>query len=467
MKIALISCTSLKKSYPCRASEMYSESPRFSLAYRYAGKVADKVYILSAKYGLVSEDDVIEPYNETLKQKSQAERKKWSKLVINSLADKHSLSSDDFIIIAGKAYYEFILPNINNFELPLEGLSLGRWIPKLKELADDEMLANTNKSKCYQLHELMSDLPRFNWENIKSIPYTNGIYIMFESGEKIYDMDRIVRIGTHRADGRLITRLEDHFIRGNKDGSILRKNIGLSLLRKNQHKFEQIWSQDWSKPETRKKCSSDINLKMKNEIEGLVSSYMRDNIQFTCIRVDDEKDRLKIEEALISTLSKSEDFNSSENWLGRFSPKPEIATSGLWNTQGLNGKAFSDVELKEFKLFVLNGNTGFYKKEASFSNPKIKTAKLKDSTNRKIINKTDKIGTSEIKDFIQEIFKKSGNDGLDYVDIVSGQIHNKMGLNNKLPSVCSAMYKLVKKDDIILHTTPSGKSSTIKIRYFL
>ena len=37
----------------------------------FSGKlVADKIYIISAKYGLVLEDKIIEPYNETLKDKS-------------------------------------------------------------------------------------------------------------------------------------------------------------------------------------------------------------------------------------------------------------------------------------------------------------------------------------------------------------------------------------------------------------
>lgn len=66
MKIALISCTSRKMDNPCRASEMYLPSPRFKLAYDYAKKNADLVYILSAKHGLLHENETIEPYNETL-----------------------------------------------------------------------------------------------------------------------------------------------------------------------------------------------------------------------------------------------------------------------------------------------------------------------------------------------------------------------------------------------------------------
>lgn len=35
-RIALISCTSNKKAYKCPARELYSESPRFRLAYAFA-----------------------------------------------------------------------------------------------------------------------------------------------------------------------------------------------------------------------------------------------------------------------------------------------------------------------------------------------------------------------------------------------------------------------------------------------
>lgn len=49
---------------------MYSPSPRFSLAYAYAKKVADMVYIISVKYELFPEEQVIEAYNGSLIGKS-------------------------------------------------------------------------------------------------------------------------------------------------------------------------------------------------------------------------------------------------------------------------------------------------------------------------------------------------------------------------------------------------------------
>lgn len=66
MKVELISCSKSKRSYKCKASELYSPSKLFSLSYQYAKTFADKIYILSAKYGLVEENEIIEPYEKNL-----------------------------------------------------------------------------------------------------------------------------------------------------------------------------------------------------------------------------------------------------------------------------------------------------------------------------------------------------------------------------------------------------------------
>jgi len=119
VKVALISCTSSKKEYPCKASEMYSPSPRFALAYKYAKQVADEVYVLSAKHGLLWENEVIEPYNETLNDKSTSERRLWASGVLKSLEENHSFETDEFIILAGRVYSEFLVESLKRHSLPL------------------------------------------------------------------------------------------------------------------------------------------------------------------------------------------------------------------------------------------------------------------------------------------------------------------------------------------------------------
>lgn len=467
MKVALISCTARKQEYPCKVFEMYSPSPRFALAYQYAKQVADVVYVLSAKHGLLTEDDVIEPYNETLIDKSIEERRLWASGVLRSLDEKQSIDADEFIILAGRVYNEFLVPFLSLHSLPLEGQSMGKWIPKLRELISNEMNKETSQSSSFLIHEWMTRLPRYHWNQIDSVPFHNGIYIMFETGEKLYGMDRIVRIGTHRADGRLKERLKDHFFKENKDGSILRKNVGLSILHRENDPFEEIWALDWSKPSVKNEYADGLQLERKKAIETAVSSYLRNNISFSCILVEDAKDRLRIEEALIATLNRANDFQNSAEWLGRYSPKSEIANGGLWNTQGLNGKVLSGFEVEALKKDIMDG-TKVLVNENSFNEKrisKVKSEKKAQSDNK--IEITKNVSTADIRAFISNIIDQSRIEGLKFIDVVSGEIHKKMKLSNKMPSVCSAMYALMEENDIVLHTTPSGKSSTIKVRYYL
>lgn len=55
--------------------------------------------------------------------------------------------------------------------------------------------------------------------NEKEIP-NNGIYILFEKGETGHLTNRIVKIGSHTGVNQLPARLNQHFIKENKDRSI-------------------------------------------------------------------------------------------------------------------------------------------------------------------------------------------------------------------------------------------------------
>lgn len=246
MKIGLVSCSKAKKDYICSAREMYSESNTFRLSLEYLEKTCDKIFILSAKHGLLDLDDAIQPYDETLVEKPVAERRKWADEVILKLKEKTDLEKDQFIILAGQKYNKFLLEHTRKFQLPLEGLTMFKRVPKLKEMIKD--LDNETRL----IHQIANEMPRSTWDEIDNLAFTNGIYILFEKGESYYDLDRIVRVGTHKADGRLKARLKDHYLRKNKDGSIFRKNIGLALLNKDQEPYLRIWKLNTSKPKIKK-----------------------------------------------------------------------------------------------------------------------------------------------------------------------------------------------------------------------
>lgn len=129
MKIALISCVSKKlkltKGEFVPAKDLYTSS-LFKMAYAYAENLGvDRVYILSAKHGLLAPTDRIEWYNETLLNKSAKERREWSDNVLNALKEKgYDLSKDTFYLLAGKKYYQYLLGEgkMEMYELPYKGL---------------------------------------------------------------------------------------------------------------------------------------------------------------------------------------------------------------------------------------------------------------------------------------------------------------------------------------------------------
>jgi len=73
----------------------------------------------------------------------------------------------------------------------------------------------------------------------------------------------------------------------------------------------------------------------------------------------------------------------------------------------------------------------------------------------------------EVTDYIQKLLNKERTLGKTSVVLVSGEIEKDMGWSHRTPTVCDAMYALMQTGDIVLHTTPSGKSTTIKIEYRL
>ena len=133
MKLGLVSCTKSKKSYPCKAYEMYSPSNLFKKAYQYAKTHYNKVIILSAKYGLLLPDDEIEPYNLTLKTMRKKQRQEWADIVFEQMIKRLDLTKiRSAYFHAGRKYRQFLIPKLEATSIrcviPLNGLSLGQQI---------------------------------------------------------------------------------------------------------------------------------------------------------------------------------------------------------------------------------------------------------------------------------------------------------------------------------------------------
>jgi len=131
--IACLSCVKTKRSNASPAREMYI-SALFTKMLAYAESLHPKaIYILSAKYGLLNQYEVIEPYEKTLKQMSADERALWGERVLARLREVADLENDHFVFLAGKPYRENLLPHIRHYSIPMEGLSFGQQLQWLSE----------------------------------------------------------------------------------------------------------------------------------------------------------------------------------------------------------------------------------------------------------------------------------------------------------------------------------------------
>ena len=137
-RVVLISCVSKKLDTRAPAEELYT-STLFKLNLRYARALEpDAVYVLSAKHGLLALEDEIEPYDETLNKMPSAARKAWANRVIAQLGERFDLEQDHFIILAGERYRQYLIPYLAAYEIPLQGLPIGKQLQFLKERLGNE-----------------------------------------------------------------------------------------------------------------------------------------------------------------------------------------------------------------------------------------------------------------------------------------------------------------------------------------
>lgn len=85
-------------------------------------------FILSAKYGLVYPEEVIEPYEKTLNTMRVAERHGWAAGCSNAL-EPHLADVKSVVFFAGAKYREYLVPALVGrgieVRIPMEGLRIG------------------------------------------------------------------------------------------------------------------------------------------------------------------------------------------------------------------------------------------------------------------------------------------------------------------------------------------------------
>ena len=345
-RVCLVACVSSKASVRTKAKDMY-RSPLYKKCYSFVTGHFDKWYILSAKYGLLEPERIIEPYEETLNSMPSQSRREWTQKVLEQVFQKTD-SQDEITFLAGKRYREGLVSQLrkrgNKVNVPMERMPIGKQLQWLSRIENQsEALADLNRF--YELlSKLSADLDGWrllgDCDGHMAWP-ERGVYFLFEPNEfRRLDntKQRVVRVGTHMVSkgskASLWNRLSTH--RGTTNGggnhrsSILRLHIGTAIMAKHGDIAVATWG---------KGQSADQAVREKEaELEHMVSTYIG-KMRVVWLAVGDEasplSDRAYMERNSIGLLAGQEGpiDPPSPSWLGNYAPNASIRNSGLWNVR--------------------------------------------------------------------------------------------------------------------------------------
>ena len=129
MRVGLIGCVKTKRQEAAPAQDLYV-SPLFRGRRSYVEATCDRWFILSAKHGLVSPGAVLNPYEDSLNEKSAAAKRDWATSVLAQLTAALELDGTTFEVHAGSSYRNFgLVEELRHrgatVEIPAEHLSQG------------------------------------------------------------------------------------------------------------------------------------------------------------------------------------------------------------------------------------------------------------------------------------------------------------------------------------------------------
>ncbi len=354
---ALISCSKTKSGHRDTARNMYA-SPLYRKSVLLAESWGLTFSILSAKYGLLHPDQVIEPYDLTLKGATKQAKREWAMKVDSQI---RAATDRKLVILAGDDYFSPLLEAGQKQPLsylaPMQGLSLGNRLAFLNEGLRIE-LRRQAINRAYGLFEqlakpkgartlrdvLADDLP------------SHGVYFFFDESEPTgysKSLSRLVRIGTHGVSigstatlrNRLRTHLGTRAGAGNHRASVFRLHVGRAIIEREQlHADYPNWGKGQSAPRAITDTEAPLEARVSQYIGGLRVLFVPiiDAAGIGSLRATIERQFI----ALFTEHSCPIE-SSSPGWLGRFSEKPTIRDTGLWNVRDVGG----DYDLKFIPFF--------------------------------------------------------------------------------------------------------------------
>lgn len=136
MRVALIACS--KSKCPCRAAHP-AQTLYISLLFRLSLQWAvrrqlDRIFILSAKYGLLEPKRYVFPYDKSLVNMAVQERRRWARRVSKVLRAVIPEGSELFFLAGEKYRWDLqdILKDQYIFTVPMLGMGLGKQIQWLQ-----------------------------------------------------------------------------------------------------------------------------------------------------------------------------------------------------------------------------------------------------------------------------------------------------------------------------------------------
>ncbi|MBK7014465.1 MAG: hypothetical protein IPH39_02570 [Sulfuritalea sp.] len=276
---------------------------------------------------------------------SESEKVQWAEKVFDRLLAQ--LESDSRIVfLAGDQYRKYLHRELNERGIetraPLSELGIGRQVAWLQKLVTEEKrLQDTDRlySLLQRLAATGNGARRLKECDAQRIP-KQGVYFFWEGGQfrmtQPFD-GRVVRIGTHAVSqgskATLWNRLRTH--RGGQDGSgnhrgsIFRLHVGQALLRKTKREEQYA---TWGIGQS----ASQAIRASEEQIEQEVSAAIGE-MPVLWLNVSDsaspDSDRAYLERNLIGLLAGPTgplDLPSVD-WLGHWSTRDAIPSSGLWN----------------------------------------------------------------------------------------------------------------------------------------
>lgn len=343
-RIGFVACSKTKGDGAMPAAALY-RSPLFRKSLLAALDGSDKVYILSAKHGVLSCSDVIEPYDVTLKTMPLRERKEWGVRVAPQLA-AILRPRDTAVLYCGEEYVTPLRAPMQDagvaLEMPLGSLPLGGRLQMLAAMNGEAELRRSASEFAHLMRRLWMAQEggrrlaeasgRLSWPG-------RGVYFFLEADRGLGGgrMPRIVRVGTHAVSQgsktTLWNRLSTH--RGTAAGggshrsSIFRLHAGRALARR---MASPEWPSTWGRGQSAPQAVRGPEQPLEREVSGILGA-----MRVVWLDVPDKpgagSERAYLERNAIGLLSRVGllDALGSPDWLGRWSPEWRIATSGLWN----------------------------------------------------------------------------------------------------------------------------------------